>query len=77
MSRAIKFEALANHAWLGKSFKKLKKDELLLARNFLEQNAHLDKGQFEFAINRMFINYPNKPKNWTIILEMLANSNVS
>jgi hypothetical protein len=75
MTRLEKFESLQNHPWLKKSWGKLKTVEREIARQFLNENAQLDRGQFEFKVNRMFLDQPNKPKNWTIILELLANAN--
>jgi dsRNA-specific ribonuclease len=75
MDRKLKFESLAQHPWLHKAFKKLKAEELAMARAFLAENEALDQGAFELKINRMFLDKP-KPRNFTIILELLCNSNI-
>jgi hypothetical protein len=69
------FESLQNHPWLKKSWGKLKIAERDFARQFLNDHANLDRGQFEFKVNRMFLDQPIKPKNWTIISELLSNAN--
>ena len=74
MKRLDKFKSLESHPWLKKSYAKLAQNERDMAENFILNHNNLDKGEFEFAVNRMFLDRP-KPKNWTIILEMLANSN--
>jgi hypothetical protein len=59
-TRAEKFESLAKHPWMGRTFKKLSGLELRLARDFLAQNQNLDRGDFE---------------NWAMIMELLSNCN--
>lgn len=68
------FEAFSTHPWFGKVFKRLKNDDLSTARCFLKANGHLGKGEFEFAVNRMFLDKP-KPKNWKEIQELLTCAN--
>lgn len=77
MTRLEAFEALKNHAWLHRSFAKLKPDELELARDFLARNETLSKGEFEHVLLRMFIDKPVKPKHWTQIEELLICANSS
>lgn len=74
-AREIKFESLAAHPWLKKSFGKLSISELVLSRAFLAEGRHLDQAAFEKAVNRMFLDCPQKPKNWAVIMELLCNSN--
>lgn len=74
-SRLKKFHSYAKHGWLSKSYAKLSASEREMAEQFIRENDAKSKGDFELAVNRMFIDRPNKPKNWTIILELLANSN--
>lgn len=75
MDRATKLEQLKTHAWFGRVFKRLSKSELELARSFLQSHDDLAKAEFEFAVNRMFLDKP-KPKHWVEILDLLANANV-
>lgn len=59
-----------------KDFKKLKKDEMELSLRFIEENSHLDRNDFEFKLNRLFLDKENnKPKNWKIILQLLSMTN--
>lgn len=75
--RAEKFHAYKNHPWLGRVYAKLTRDEILLAEAFMRSNQKLGKGEFEMAINRMFLDKEDKPKNWTRISELLTNANCS
>lgn len=74
MNRLVKFEALKDHAWHGRSFAKLTAQELSLAREFIASNSTLGKGDFEYAVNRMFLD-KQKPKNFMHILELLTCAN--
>lgn len=74
MNRLDCFNQLESHGWLGRLFKSLSADERTLARRFIESHAQLSKGEFELAINRMFL-YQPKPRNWTKILELLSCAN--
>jgi hypothetical protein len=42
---------------------------------FIEDNDHLAHLEFEYAINRMFLDRKDKPKNWIIIQELLMVAN--
>lgn len=75
MDRRSNFEALKEHAWQGRIFSKLAEEELRRARAFLDANQDLSKGDFEIAINRMFLDDPKKPKHWAIISELLLCAN--
>lgn len=75
MSKRV--EAFANmerHPWLKKSWARLSAAEIALANSFIATNDSLDLGEFEKAVNRMFMDKP-KPKNWTVICELLSCSN--
>lgn len=73
--REKKFESFKDHAWLKKAYAKLKRDELELARKIIRDNAHLSKGDFELMTNRLFLGQTDKPKNWTVISELLCCAN--
>jgi hypothetical protein len=73
-ARLTKFEQYKDHAWLSKAYGKLKADERATAVAFILVNSELDKGAFELKVNRMFVDKP-KPKNWTILLELLTCCN--
>lgn len=76
-ARRLAFDAYANHPWHHKAFKRLTAAEIALAHAFIEQHAHLGRGAFELAVNRMFIDKPDKPKHFTIILDMLTCANIA
>ncbi len=71
------FKSYQTHPWLKKPYAKLKLGDRAAVFYFIQKNAALSKGDFEKAINRMFLD-KDKPKNWTVILELLtcANSRV-
>lgn len=71
------FNELKNHAWLGKQYKKLTKNDIKLATVFIKEKNHLSKNDFELAVNRMFLDNSNKPKNWKIISELLCCTNTT
>jgi hypothetical protein len=75
MDRSITFNNLKTHPWLSKAFIKLSKQEIQIATEFIHSNQLLSKGDFEFAVNRMFLDQANKPKNYSIILELLTCCN--
>ncbi len=77
MKRKFAFRNFENHAWLKKPFSRLNKAELDMALSFIDSNDHLDKGSFEYAINRMFLDNPDKPKHFKEILELLTCANSS
>lgn len=42
---------------------------------FVDDNGDLDRGSMEVKINRLYLDLPNKPKNWTRIQEILSCAN--
>jgi hypothetical protein len=57
-----------------KSAKKLSNLEFDLILKFIEKNDNLGYLEFEYAVNRMFLDR-EKPKNWPIIQELLVVAN--
>ena len=76
MDRLANFKSLKTHAWFNRVYKKLNAADIKFCEEYLNNNKHLDKNEFEFKVVRIFLDNPNKPKNWTLIQELLANSNV-
>lgn len=74
-SRLNKFYSFKDHAWLKKSYSKLSNTSIELAEDFLRINESLNKDDFEFKVNRLFLDNSNKPKEWVVITELLSNSN--
>lgn len=73
-NRSTKFNANKEDPWLRKLYKKLTAEELTIATDFLTKYETLDKGEFEFKVNRMFLDR-KKPKHFTIILDLLTCCN--
>lgn len=69
------FMALKEHAWLLKSFARLSAKEVSICLTFIVENDHLDKGEFEMKINRMFLDKIEKPKHWKEMSELLTCAN--
>lgn len=63
------------HPWLSKVYRKLGKGDLEICEKFIFAHDALGKGEFEFAINRMFLDQPIKPRRFPEILEILTCMN--
>lgn len=74
-AREQKFSSFKDHAWLRKVYAKLQKNEVELSLKIIRENRHLNKGDFELMINRYFLHKQDKPKNWTVISELLCCAN--
>lgn len=73
--RLNKFNGYAEHPWLCRVYKKLPKNLILLGEKFILENDHLNKEEFDFIVNRMFLDKP-KPNGWEGLMELLSNCNV-
>lgn len=69
------FDSFDTHPWLGRTYRKLTGADRRLAYDFMAQNQALSKGDFELKVNRMFVDKDSKPKNWTLIIELLTCAN--
>lgn len=69
--------ALREHAWYGPRLARLSIEEALICRNFcdLMDSQGADKGTVEQAINRMWLDVGTKPKNWSLVSEILSAAN--
>lgn len=63
---------LSNSAFYGNKYRLLKTKSLELFHIFLEKNWHKNKNDFEFNVNRYFIDQKDKPKDWTMVCELLS-----
>lgn len=72
--RLSKFKSFKTHPWFGRIFKKINSNDILFAESFIEKNEPLNKGEFEFAVNRLFLDRA-KPKAWKEIVELLTCCN--
>ncbi len=77
MNRIDAFLAHTEHAYLGRLYARLKKADIAFCLDFLKETRDLDAGEFEFRVNRMFLDKPDKPKNSGIIQELLSCANKS
>lgn len=66
------FNSLQRHPWLGRVFMKLSDAEVKLCRDFILEHKNLTHDQFILKVNRMFLDKPVRPKNWTRIMELLT-----
>lgn len=70
---------MATDPWYHRIYKRLKAHDLEFLQGWIAKNDHLGEGAYEMAINRMFLDKPElreKHKNWTLILEAAAFTNV-
>lgn len=74
MTRLEKFKSLKDHAWYYNVYKKLTKEELQIAIKFCVDNEKLNNNDFATKAVRLFLDVKNKPKNWTVIEELLIAS---
>lgn len=71
-NRLEKYDNFRAHPWFSRLFVKLKQADDSFCLDFIKQNEHLSKDDFEKKVNRVFIDKSDKPKNWKIILEILT-----
>lgn len=74
--RKQSYQSLKTHPWFKRLFKRVKPEHEQLILSFIAANDCLNKNDFEAAVNRMFLDKP-KPKNYEIVLELLANANAN
>lgn len=74
MTRIEAFYSRSTQYPYAKNFLKLKDYEREIIFNFIRKNEALSHIEFEYAVNRMFLDQ-EKPKNWIIIQELLVISN--
>jgi hypothetical protein len=73
--RTKAFESYRDHAWLSRSFKKLRPEDLQFCRDVLAQHATTSKDAFVHIVVRLYIDRPTKPKAWKEIEELLICAN--
>ena len=72
MCRLDAFVQLEVHPWYGRHFKSLSDKAFKVAVDFMEETALLTHDEFVPAVNRMFLDKPEKPKGWELITELLT-----
>ncbi len=70
-SRAEKFESLRSDPWYSALMPKLKKNGEAICKEFIEAHGDLPIGEWEFKVQRLFLDRAEKPANWTLINEIL------
>lgn len=73
--RLERFRALKDHAWYGRSFRRLGKMERLFCERWIEDRTRLNRNEFEIAVNRMWLDR-ERPKNWSLIVELMLSGEV-
>lgn len=78
MSKSLRLEYFRSRVAEGGIYRRhalrLKEAELNQCVEFIELNDKLDHLQFEFAVNRMFLDL-QKPRNWNLMIELLHMAN--
>jgi hypothetical protein len=69
--REDKFLGLKQDAWYHKIIEKFTTEDHRIIRDFFRAHGGLDIGQYERVVQRLFLDKPYKPKNWTSINEVL------
>lgn len=60
--------------WYSRLAKKLTEKDLLKIDGFIAENGDLPIAEWEFKLNRLFLDQIEKPKNWALIMEFLMIS---
>lgn len=74
-TRLEHFRDLRKHAWYGPRIAKLKQPSIDLIEQFIQRHDHLDIGAFEMANNRWWVDRQDRPKNWSMLVELVMISN--
>lgn len=75
MDRRKALEDLKNHPWLGRLWKRLSVAEATEMECFVNLNYMLDNGDWERAVNRLWLDRPERrPKRWKEIQELLLST---
>lgn len=72
MGRLIRLTKLSNHPHYKFLLIKLSTSEKEIMRHFIIDSFDLDKNEFIYSVNRMFLDKTDKPKNWSLIMEILT-----
>jgi hypothetical protein len=75
MSKNKALEKLSTHAHYGKLYFKLAEKDRAEIVAFALINFDLSKDDFEFKVNRLYLDVEAKPKNYTKIMELLSAFN--
>ena len=73
-TRSQIFDSYANHPWLKKVYNRLTEADKQIAKDFIAKNDHLGMLEFEYAVNRMFLD-KDRPKRFAMIQELLTCAN--
>jgi|JI10StandDraft_1071094.scaffolds.fasta_scaffold481556_3 hypothetical protein len=74
MDRLERFKSFSLHPMFKKIFTRLTPFEEMMAEKFIVDNESLNKDNFEYAVNRMFLDRA-KTRHWKEIVELLTCSN--
>lgn len=76
-SRLEKFTEYINHIEKHPIMRKLSLHEISQCMKFMVDTADLSRDDFAHKLNRLFLDCPEKPKNWVIMDDMMTRCNVS
>lgn len=71
MDRAERLALLKANPFYAKGFTKLTVPEKELVDNFLFNHSADNQAVWSTSVRKLFVDNPNKPKNWTLIYEIL------
>ncbi len=76
MNRLEKFKTFKVHPRHSKLVAKLTAADRDFCEQWIADRAEMNADDFELAVNRMFMDNPNKPKHWPTIMELISSANV-
>lgn len=74
-TRLIKFNELKINPIMATIFRRLTKLELSLCEQFITENDSLSVDQFATALNRWYLDKPDKPKHLTDMWALILGAN--
>lgn len=77
MDRKAAFLALAQHAWFSRVFAKLSDKARQFALDFIDNHQAESHNDFIHHVNRMFLDVPEKPAGWPLILDLLTAASIA
>lgn len=69
------FNDLIEGPWYSKIWKRLRKPEIQIIDQFINETLDLNPNDRELKINRLFMDSKTRPRQWKDILDLLAGAN--
>lgn len=69
------FQEMSDHPWYGRLIKGMEPKDRESIFSFIQLNECNSNAEFEYAVNRLFMDADRKPKKWALIQELLIAVN--